>query len=249
MAEGDHIVYPVIKQPEVSTFGTTSRGGKVLRDSNHYEHNFNRMSGDNKFWICINSRSKIKPFCPGRATNCGEMTISTRPHNHLSDLTSIKVKDTKRKIIKKAKENPSLKTSHLLNKWALETLTPAEKSKAMLRWSMRRKIQKSKNKVSNHPPLPRHFDDLNELPDQYKKTVDGERFLLFKEEVEKQVRMVFFASAQGLILLQRSETWSCDGTFTVMPEPFLQLYTVMAELNNKSYPCFFGLLPNKRGPT
>jgi hypothetical protein len=46
------------------------------------------------------------------------------------------VKDTKRKIIKKAKENPSLKTSHLLNKWALETLTPAEKSKAMLRWSM-----------------------------------------------------------------------------------------------------------------
>jgi hypothetical protein len=32
-----------------------------------------------------------------------------------------------------------------------------------------------------------------------------------------------------------------------MPEPFLQLYTVMAELNNKSYPCFFGLLPNKRG--
>jgi len=34
-----------------------------------------------------------------------------------------------------------------------------------------------------------------------------------------------------------------------MPEPFLQLYTAMAELNNKSYPCFFCLLPNKRGAT
>jgi hypothetical protein len=43
MAEGDQVIYRVIKQPEVSTFGTTSRGGKVLRDSNHYEYNYIRI--------------------------------------------------------------------------------------------------------------------------------------------------------------------------------------------------------------
>jgi len=249
MAEGDQVVYPVIKEPELSTFGTTNRGGKLLRDSNHYEYNYSRASGDRKFWVCVNTRSKNIPFCPGRATTMGDMTVSTRAHNHLSDPISIKVKDTVKKVIKKAKENPTLKTSHLLNEWAKETLTPAERSKAMLRWSMRRKIQKAKNKVSNHPPLPRDFDDLTDIPDQYKTTVDGERFVLFNDVVEGQGRMILFASAQGLILLQRSETWSCDGTFAVMPEPFLQLYTVMAELNNKSYPCFFGLLPNKKGAT
>jgi len=249
MAEGDQVIYPVIKEPELSTYGTTSKGGKLLRDSLHYEYNFNRVSGDRKFWICVNSRSKLKPFCPGRATTVGEMTVSTRAHNHLSDPTSIKVKETVQKIIKKAKENPSLKTAHLLNEWAKETLSPAERSQSMLRSSMRRKIQKSKAKEANNPPIPRSFDDLEDLPEQYQQTVDGERFLLFNDEVEGQGRMILFASAQGLILLQRSETWSCDGTFGVMPDPFLQLYTVMAELNNKSYPCFFGLLPNKKGPT
>jgi len=249
MAEGDQAIYPIIKQPEVSTFGTTNRGGKVLRDSNHYEYNYVRSSGERKFWVCIHTRSKLMPFCPGRATTQGDMTISTRSHNHVSDPTSIKVKDTVKKIIAKAKDNPTLKTAHLLNEWAKETLTPAERSKSMLRWSMRRKIQKTKNSVTNQPPIPRSFDDLAEVPDQYTNTVDGERFMFFNEEVEDQGRMILFASAQGLILLQRSETWSCDGTFACMPEPFLQLYTVMAELNNKSYPCFFGLLPNKRGPT
>ncbi len=148
------------------------------------------------------------------------MTISTRCHNHVSDPTSIKVKDIVKKIITKAKDNPTLKTAHLLNEWAKETLSPAERSKSMLRWSMRRKIQKSKNSVSNQPPIPRTFEDLAELPDQYTNTVDGERFILFNEEVEDQGRMILFASAQGLILLQRSETWSCDGTFCLYARTF-----------------------------
>jgi len=249
MAEGDPIIYPVLKEPELSTFGTSARGGKVLRDSLHYEYNFNRASGDRKFWICLRSRSKLHPFCPGRATTQGEMTVSTRAHNHMSDPTTIKVKDSVKKIITKAKENPTLKTAHLLNDWAKETLSPAERSQAMLRWSMRRKIQRSKNAIQNQPPIPRHFEDLADIPAQYCNTVDNERFLLFNEEVEGQGRMILFASGQGLMMLQRSETWSCDGTFACMPDPFMQLYTVMAELNNKSYPCFFGLLPNKRGPT
>jgi hypothetical protein len=249
MAEGDFSSYPVLRQPETSTFGTSSRGGKVLRDSNHYEYNFNRSSGDRKFWICIRSRSKLHPFCPGRATTQGDKTISTRAHNHISDPTTIKVKDSVKKIITKAKENPTLKTAHLLGEWAKETLSPAERSQAMLRWSMRRKIQRCKNTVQNQPPIPRDFNELAELPEQYTNTVDNERFLLFNEEVEGQGRMILFASGQGLMLLQRSETWSLDGTFACMPDPFMQLYTVMAELNNRSYPCFFGLLPNKRGPT
>ncbi len=139
--------YPCIKEPELSIYGTTQRGGKLLRDSFHYEYNFNRVSGDRKHWVCVNTRSKHIPFCPGRATTVGDMTISTRAHNHLSDPVSIKVKDSVRKIITKAKENPTLKTSHLLNEWAKDTLSPAERSKSMLRKSMRRKIQKSKNKI------------------------------------------------------------------------------------------------------
>ncbi len=188
------------------------------------------------------------PHCPGRAKTDGEFTVSTRPHNHLSDPTMVKVRQAEMKIVAMAKEQPTLTTSHLLKEWAKATLSPAERSKAMLRHSMHRKDQRAKNKITARPPLPQSFDNLDEILQQFVTTSDGERFLLYNDEFEEG-RIIIFASAQGLILLQSSETWSCDGTFSVVPAPFMQFYTFMAELDNKSYPCFFALLPNKRSMT
>jgi hypothetical protein len=248
MAEQGDIEYPVIAQPERSIFSSTTKGKPLLMDSFNYEYVLNKEVKDRKFWKCKNDRSKLHPPCPGRATTEGEFTLSTRAHNHLSDPTLVKVKMAEKRIVDMAKENPSLKTSFLLKEWAKATLSPADRSKAMLRDSMRRKVQKAKNKVLVRPPIPQNFDDLEEIPEQFAMTSDGERFLLFNEEFEEG-RIIIFASASGLIMLQRSETWSCDGTFSVVPAPFLQIYTLMAELNNKSYPCFFALLPNKRAST
>jgi hypothetical protein len=61
--------------------------------------------------------------------------------------------------------------------------------------------------------------------------------------------MLMFASAFGLQMLARSKTWGMDGTFGVVPKPFYQLYSILAELDGKSYPCMFCFLPNKKGPT
>jgi hypothetical protein len=249
MAEGGDVVpYPAISGPEKSIYSTTSHGKPLLIDSLNYEYFFNCESKGRKYWICKNEKSKLHPSCPGRATTDGDFTVSTRPHNHLSDPTNVKVKQAERKIIKMAKEHPTLTTSHLLKEWAKSTLSPAERSKAILRWSMRRKIQRAKNKITERPPLPQNYEDLDEIPPQFAMTADGERFLLFNEEFEEG-RIIIFASAQGLTMLQQSETWSCDGTFSVVPAPFMQFYTFMAEMDNKSYPCFFALLPNKRSTT
>jgi len=143
---------------------------------------------------------------PRQGTTEGELTVSTRPHNHLSDPTAVKVSCVEKKIIALAKEQPTLTTSHLLKEWAKATISPAERSKAMLRWSMRRKIQRAKNGIHPNPALPQNYDDLDKIPDQFTKT-------------------------------------------SVVPAPFMQFYTVMAELDNKSYPCFFALLPNKWSTT
>jgi hypothetical protein len=249
MAEGGDVNdFPCISGPEKSTFSTTIRGKQLLIDSLNYEYIYNRENKGRKYWVCKNDRSKLHPNCPGRATTDGEFTVSTRPHNHLSDPTMVKVRMVEKQIVTMAKEQPTLTTSHLLKEWAKATLSPAERSKAMLRHSMRRKVQRAKNRVTERPPIPQTFDELDEIPAQYANTSDGERFLLYNEEFEEG-RILIFASAQGLIMLQRSETWSCDGTFSVVPAPFLQFYSFMAEMDNKSYPCFFALLPNKRSST
>jgi hypothetical protein len=59
-------------------------------------------------------------------------------------------------------------------------------------------------------------------------------------------RIICFASNFGLGLLRKAETWSSDGTFSVCPEPFFQLYTVHAHLGAASYPAAFLFLPGKK---
>lgn len=83
------------------------------------------------------------------------------------------------------------------------------------------------------------------------QTFDGEQFLLaniddFQLPTQGNDRIIIFSSSQGLDLLSQSKTWSGDGTFGIVPSPFYQLYTLLAEIDGKSYPVAFGFLPNKK---
>jgi hypothetical protein len=46
--------------------------------------------------------------------------------------------------------------------------------------------------------------------------------------------------------LRKAECWSSDGTFSICPEPFFQVYTVHAHLGATSYPAAFFFLPGKK---
>jgi hypothetical protein len=59
-------------------------------------------------------------------------------------------------------------------------------------------------------------------------------------------RIIAYASSFGLRLLKMAETWSSDGTFSVCPEPFYQMYTVHAHLGKVAYPAAFFFLPGKK---
>jgi hypothetical protein len=114
---------------------------------------------------------------------------------------------------------------------------------------MRRRIQRNKRLSKQHPAAPTTWDDLVDLEDQFKETFDAQKFLVCNEILPTNDRILIFGSFHGFKMLQRSKSWSADGTFGVVPTPFYQLYTVMAELNVRSYPVCFGLLPNKKSAT
>jgi hypothetical protein len=84
---------------------------------------------------------------------------------------------------------------------------------------------------------------------KFKETFDAQKFLVCNEILPTNDRILIFGSFHGFKLLQRSKSWSADGTFGVVPTPFYQLYTIMAELNVRSYPVCFGLLPNNKSAT
>lgn len=47
----------------------------------------------------------------------------------------------------------------------------------------------------------------------------------------------------------QATTWYADGTFSIAPPLFAQVYTVMAVKNNGVHPIFYALLPNKQRAT
>jgi hypothetical protein len=150
-----------------------------------------------------------------------------------------------------------------------ETGAPALRGRAGSLKGIERKIQRYKTRSLNHPKRPAKFEDLEALPDQFKTTFDGDRFLIFNKviggpastvEAEstqeatqasssasgKCLRMIGYSSNFGLHLLRQAEVWSADGTFAVTPAPFYQLYTILAHLEGYAYPAAFVFMPGKK---
>jgi hypothetical protein len=132
-----------------------------------------------------------------------------------------------------------LGTAHLVNEWSKATMGPAERSCSTSHKTMRRRIQRTKKVTQNHPFAPTTWNDLIDLETQFKETFDAQKFLVCNEVLPTNDHLLVFGSFQGFKLLQKSESWSADGAFGVVPTPFFQLYTIMAELNVRSYPVAF----------
>jgi hypothetical protein len=64
----------------------------------------------------------------------------------------VKVRQAEKKIVAMAKEQPTLTTSHLLKEWAKATLSPAERTKAMLRHSNVEKSRGPRTRSLLGPP-------------------------------------------------------------------------------------------------
>ena len=91
----------------------------------------------------------------------------------------------------------------------------------------------------------------------YARTTEGEVWVYqFWEEVgnllegesddgnqDDNIKMIIFATAANLNYLGRSDIWYGDGTFTVCPFLFYQLYTLHAEVHGQIVPLLYSLLP------
>jgi hypothetical protein len=169
------------------------------------------------------------------------------------------------------KDQPKMATVTLVTEYCKETMASGLRGRAIDMKSMERKVQRWKSKSLEYPKKPKGYGDLEALPEKFTTTFDGDRFLLFNKIIGatsesgtqepsqstakasssgkaavKIMRMIGFASNYGLHLLRQAEIWSADGTFSVAPEPFYQLYTVMAHLDGYAFPAAFVFMPGKK---
>ncbi|XP_067668115.1 uncharacterized protein [Haliotis asinina] len=93
------------------------------------------------------------------------------------------------------------------------------------------------------PPLPRQRADVN-IPHNYAQTLSGDNFIIHADN-----KMTIFTMTSNLQHLSRADTFYCDGTFSISPSIYNQLYTIHAMVNHKMFPLIYGLLPDKKQPT
>ena len=62
-------------------------------------------------------------------------------------------------------------------------------------------------------------------------------------------RLLIFTTQNNLRLLETSDHWFADGTFSISPPLFTQLYTIHAEYLNQVHPALYALLPSKSSTT
>jgi hypothetical protein len=73
-------------------------------------------------------------------------------------------------------------------------------------------------------------------PENYKNLIEDENFLIFY-------------AASMIERMRREQIYCVDGTFKVVPRPFMQLYTVSFLKRSHVFPVIFGVLKNKKETT
>lgn len=92
--------------------------------------------------------------------------------------------------------------------------------------SLSKMIGRLRNK-DTHPMNPRDVSELI-LPEEYRTTIKGENFLLYDSSTDHgdDNRFLIFGTIANLKFLARCESMYMDGTFSIVPVIFKQLYTI-----------------------
>ncbi|CAM2715360.1 unnamed protein product [Rotaria socialis] len=100
-----------------------------------------------------------------------------------------------------------------------------------------------RSRSKNYPSLPKSLADLV-LPDVWRLAKHGEPFLIVDELYGKD-RLLMFASDWSLIFLSQCEQWHSDGTFSIRPLIFAQVYILCGFSNGFMIPCVYCLTTKK----
>ena len=116
--------------------------------------------------------------------------------------------------------------------------------------SLKRMLQRERRKDT--PKDPKKLADLV-IEEPYTKTIgdndERQQFLIYDNGQDSDARILVFASPTGLRALDNSSVWFMDGTFSVAPTIFKQLYAIRVPLSNSSVGVAYALLQNKTQET
>ncbi|XP_063860926.1 uncharacterized protein LOC135101224 [Scylla paramamosain] len=214
---------------------TTSNRGeqKICLDGFMYTKKHVAKSVDEIVFRCV-KRASLK--CPGilkTTKSLGNPEVVTS-HNHLSDTVGCQVEQARQGMKRKA-SNTNDQPNQILA-FTVAAL-PAEVKARMPRSDSSKRVLR-RIRAAHRPKDPQSLQEL-EIPD------DWTSHLHYDNGPEADERIISFTTPNHLELLARCDEWCMDGTFSVAPRLFTQLYVIQGRVNSVYLPLVYVLLQRK----
>ncbi|CAF2658677.1 unnamed protein product [Rotaria sp. Silwood2] len=227
------------KSPAISFIN--SNKGKPLLVVDDYTFKLNKATTTTKYWICIINGCAAKVHTDSN----NRLMKTVGNHSHLPEKEKLEVREVREKIKQRAKNEttpiPRIYDEEcakaMLSNTAIAIL-PSERE-------MNSGINKARRAITPIIPMTQLFD----IPESYSKTLNKNEFLITDKKITRRQRILLFSTSEQLKMLFAAETIFMDGTFSTCPSMFDQVYTIHAIKYDQSFPCVFGLLPNRQKST
>lgn len=213
-------------------------------------------NGPNKttYWACV------QVGCNARAATLGEINMTdlslkyhyTEQHSHHADEAKNLVAEKLYEFRENAKKNPDKTAKSAYDKIVRDTVNSIDTPEKI---DFASKLPKFKTVKDQHyrqrkklrPKLPQSLEEVD-IPSyaDLKCTEGGHDF--YRGQTPTTHAELFMSDAQIEIALE-SDTLFVDGTFSITPFPFYQVFVLRGKVGNNRYTIGTALLPNKREET
>ncbi|CAM1298207.1 Uncharacterised protein r2_g772 [Pycnogonum litorale] len=221
----------------------SNKGGrKVCYQGHMYTLHAERQNGI--WWKCVN-RSSAR--CSGSLKTdllCTNVIDgASTPHSHDPQPVQIRTSKVRHTMKERAKVTAEAPGQIFANVVAgirddeLRAELPVEEH-----------VKRSLRRQRRTLPCPNTLTDLGEIPEQFSTIGEPgaeQPFLIHDNGAHNPRRMLIFASEAGLRNLADAGKWFMDGTFSIAPDVFSQVYIIRVPLGTTSVTTVFALLPRK----
>uniref|UniRef100_A0A5S6R0K2 FLYWCH-type domain-containing protein n=1 Tax=Trichuris muris TaxID=70415 RepID=A0A5S6R0K2_TRIMR len=198
-----------------------------------------------KFWRCDKCHSD---GCKARIHTdaaTGQVFKMVNVHCHGSDPCEVDANAVMTAIKRRAEQ--TVETPAALMNEAFEGVSTAVLGQLPRTHHIQRMIQRRRAVIHAPPSLPVDHASFA-IPEVY-KTYGEERFLLYDSGLGDPDRILIFGrQSQGASSMQMKALYA-DGTFSIVPNIFEQLYVLLADRGGFVLPVLYALLPNKQEST
>ena len=215
---------------------------------NGYVFGKKRITRTHQIWRCLNKPCKATARTSLDFQSDLNSFVQKGEHNHPSDVNNV----AKRKAIFEMKEY--IQKTHIAPRSIMHTTLRGAESEKLIAVgnfeSIRRRLTRHRsNQINPHPYL---YQTLK-ISRKLSLTHLGEQFYRYGIDnfghYEVNNDFLLFFSDFMILRLVENRIWCMDGTFSVVPSPYTQLYTIGYLNNHHVYPCIFAVIKNKKRET